>query len=99
MQIIDTHQHLWDLELFRYSWLDSLPQLNRSFRMSDYLEAASGLGVVKSVHLEADVDEPYILEETQHLLALAEQADNPLQGVVASGRPENENFLEYLDKI
>ena len=35
MQIVDTHQHLWDLDLFRYSWLSTLPQLNRSFRMAD----------------------------------------------------------------
>ena len=99
MQIIDTHQHLWDLDLFRYSWLDSFPRLNRSFRMSDYQEAASGLEVVKSVHLEADVDEPYMLDETRHLLALAKQPDNPLDGVVACGRPESENFRSYLDKI
>lgn len=99
MQIIDTHQHLWDLDLFRYSWLDSFPQLNRSFRMSDYQQAASGLGVVKSVHLEADVDEPHMLAETRHLLALADQADNPLEGVVACSRPESESFRSYLDKI
>ena len=99
MRIIDTHQHLWDLDRFRYSWLDSFSQLNRSFRMPDYLEAASGLGIVKSVHLEADVDEPYMMDETRHLLALAEQPDNPLEGVVACGRPESEDFRRYLDKI
>ena len=99
MQIIDTHQHLWDLDLFRYSWLDGLPALNRSFRMSDYLAAAKGLNVVKSVHLEADVDGPYMLHETRHLLALADQLDNPLDGVVACGRPESEDFSAYLDKI
>ena len=80
MQIVDTHQHLWDLDLFDYSWLASLPTLNRSFRMNDYLTAAKGLNVVKSVHLEADVDEPYMLDETRHLLALADQPDNPLEG-------------------
>jgi predicted TIM-barrel fold metal-dependent hydrolase len=99
MQIVDTHQHLWDLDLFRYSWLDSLPQLNRSFRMADYFAAAKGLGVVKSVHLEADVDEPYMLDETRHLLALADQPDNPLEGIVACGRPESADFEAYLDKI
>jgi len=99
MQIVDTHQHLWDLDLFRYSWLESLPALNRSFRMPDYLAAAKGLNVVKSVHLEADVDEPYMLDETRHLLALADQPDNPLEGVVACGRPESENFEAYRDKI
>ena len=99
MQIVDTHQHLWDLDLFRYAWLDSLPQLNRSFRMADYLVAAKGLNVAKSVHLEADVDEPYMLDETRHLLALSDQPDNPLEGVVACGRPEKEDFISYLDKI
>ncbi len=99
MQIVDTHQHLWDLDLFRYSWLSNLPQLNRSFRMADYLVATSGLNVVKSVHLEADVDEPYMLDETRHLLALADQPDNPLEGIVACGRPENKDFRSYLDKI
>ena len=99
MQIVDTHQHLWDLDLFHYSWLDSLPALNRSFRMPDYLEAAKGLNVVKSVHLEADVDVPYMLDETRHLLALADQLDNPLAGIVACGRPESKDFRSYLDKI
>src|SRR5580704_12408215 len=99
MQIVDTHQHLWDLDLFHYAWLDSLPPLNRSFRMADYLAAAKGLNVVKSVHLEADVDELYMLDETRHLLALADQPDNPLEGIVACGRPESEDFKSYLDKI
>lgn len=99
MQIIDTHQHLWDKDLFQYSWLDSVPQLNRSFRMADYLTATQGLNVVKSVHLEADVDEPYMLEETKHLLALADQPDNPLEAIVACGRPEHDSFKSYLDKI
>jgi predicted TIM-barrel fold metal-dependent hydrolase len=99
MQIVDTHQHLWDLYLFHYSWLQSVPNLNRSFRMADYMKAAEGLKVVKSVHLEADVDEPYMLQETEHLLALAERADNPLQGIVACGRPESKGFRSYVEKI
>jgi predicted TIM-barrel fold metal-dependent hydrolase len=99
MRLVDTHQHLWDLDLFHYSWLESLPTLNRSFRMSDYMEAADGLEVYKTVHVEADVDEPYMLAETQHLLNLADRADNPLEGVVACGRPEAADFRSYVDKI
>jgi predicted TIM-barrel fold metal-dependent hydrolase len=99
MQIVDTHQHLWDLDLFRYRWLSSVPSLSRSFRMRDYLDATRGLNVVKSVHLEADVDERYMLDETRHLLALAEEEDNPLEGIVACGRPETEDFRSFLDQI
>jgi predicted TIM-barrel fold metal-dependent hydrolase len=98
MKIVDTHQHLWDLEKFSYSWLKGLPALNRSFRMQDYLEAARGLELYKSVHLEADVDESYMLDETRYILALADQK-NPLEGVVACGRPEKPGFKEYLDEI
>ena len=98
MKIIDTHQHLWDLDLFTYSWLDDIPSLRKSFRMEDYLEAGEGLNIEKAVHLEADVDEDYMLDETRHILALAEQ-DNPLEGVVACGRPEKPGFADYLDQI
>ena len=67
--------------------------------MSDYLAASAGLGIVKSVHLEADVDKFYMLDETRQLLALADRPDNPLEDGVACGRPESEEFREYLDKI
>jgi predicted TIM-barrel fold metal-dependent hydrolase len=99
VRIIDTHQHLWDLDLFSYAWLQSLPSLNRSFRMADYFQAVAGLDLEKSVHLEADVDEKYMLAETRHILSLAEQPDNPLEGVVACGRPERSDFRNYLEQI
>jgi len=35
MKIVDTHQHLWDKDLFHYAWLEPLPKLDRSFRLSD----------------------------------------------------------------
>jgi predicted TIM-barrel fold metal-dependent hydrolase len=99
MRIIDTHQHLWDMNLFTFSWCKEIPLLNRSFTMPDYLEAIQGVGIEESVHLEADVDEPYMLNETRYILGLAEDKGNPLTGVVACGRPEKEGFREYLDQI
>jgi predicted TIM-barrel fold metal-dependent hydrolase len=48
--------------------------------------------------VEADVDESFILQETRMILALADQ-DNPVQGVVAGGRPEKDGFRAYLDQI
>jgi predicted TIM-barrel fold metal-dependent hydrolase len=97
--IIDTHQHLWDLDLFRYSWLSGYSALNRSFRMSDYLSATEDLNVVKSVLIEADIDEPYLLDETKYLLALCDRVDNPLAGVVAAARPERDDFRNFLDQL
>lgn len=99
MQIIDTHQHLWDLDLFSYRWTQGQTVLNRSFRMDDYRAASAGFDIVKTVHLECDVDEPFMLQETQHILRLAEQPDNPLTGVVACCRPESAEFPAYLAQI
>jgi len=99
MKIVDAHQHLWDLDLFHYAWLKDLPVLNQSFRMNDYCDATKGLAIEKSVHLEADVDEPFMVDETNYVLRLADRADNPLEGVVACGRPESEEFKTYLERI
>ncbi|HWC76123.1 MAG TPA: amidohydrolase [Blastocatellia bacterium] len=98
MKIIDTHQHLWDLDLFSYSWCRTIPELNRSFLMQDYVEASEGVEVVKTVFVEPDVDEDSFLDETRSILTLADE-DNLLEGVVAGGRPENPGFKDYIHKI
>ncbi len=99
MKIVDTHQHLWDLDQFRYSWTGNHPRLNRSFRMADYLDATQGIEIAASVHVEADVDEPFMVAETKWVLGLAERGDNPMRGVVAAARPEFDHFREHLDRI
>jgi predicted TIM-barrel fold metal-dependent hydrolase len=99
MKIVDTHQHLWDPEQFASVWLKSVPALNRAFRMSDYLDATRGLDVEKSVHVETDVEEQLMLDETRHILALADRPDNPLEGVVACARPEYASFRDYIEQI
>ena len=99
MKIIDTHQHLWDLDLFGYEWTARHERFNRSFRWPDYVEATRGYDIVKTVHLECDVNEPFMLQETQHLLRLSEQSDNALSGIVAGCRPEAPGFLAYLNQI
>src|SRR5258708_36788111 len=67
--------------------------------MNDYLAATNGLAIEKSVPLEADVDEPFMLEETMHLLRLADCSDNPLEGVVACGRPAGKEVKTHVGKI
>ena len=99
MQIIDTHQHLWDLDLFGYAWTARHEKFNRSFRWPDYAEATRGYDISKTVHLECDVNEPFMLQEAEHILRLSEQSDNALSGVVAACRPESPDFLAYLAQI
>jgi predicted TIM-barrel fold metal-dependent hydrolase len=99
MKIVDTHQHLWDKDLFHYAWLEPLLILDRSFRLSDYSEAVRGLEIAKTVFVECDVDEAQVLDEALYVLRLANDPRNRIAGVVASGRPEKDGFKAYLDKI
>jgi predicted TIM-barrel fold metal-dependent hydrolase len=99
LKIIDTHQHLWDKDLFHYPWLESLPKLNRSFRPGDYQEATRGLEIEKTVFVECDVDDEQVEDEALHILRLAEQPGSRIAGVVASGRPEKDGFEAHLEKF
>lgn len=98
MEIIDTHQHFWNLEQFPCSWCAEFPKLNRSFSPRDYLAAANGIDVAKTVFMECDVDEPHALDEARHVQSLAD--DNPLiAGIVAAGRPERGGFGRHLEAL
>ncbi|MFZ0882135.1 MAG: amidohydrolase, partial [Candidatus Acidiferrales bacterium] len=99
MKIVDTHQHLWDKNLFHYAWLQPLPSLDRSFRLNDYSEATRGLSIEKTVFVECDVDEAQVLDEALHILRMPSDPSNLISGVVASGRPEKDGFEAYLEKV
>lgn len=99
MRLIDTHQHLWDLDLFSYSWMKEQPVLNRSFLASDYAAATEGIEVIQSVFVEADVDEHLMVDEAKYILGLAGRTDNPIAGVVAAARPESERFKSDIEAI
>jgi predicted TIM-barrel fold metal-dependent hydrolase len=98
MHLIDTHQHLWDLNRFSYSWCAGIPALNRSFLPADYRAAAEGTRIAKAVFMECDVDEPHIIAEAQHAQALADQWPF-IAGIVASGRPEKDGFRPHLEQL
>ncbi|HEU5077831.1 MAG TPA: amidohydrolase [Opitutaceae bacterium] len=98
MYLVDTHQHLWDLARFPYSWCAGLPTLNRTYWLPEYKEASAGLNIAKTVFMECDVDEPNALGEARTIEALASQEPS-IAGIVASGRPEHENFEAHLDAL
>jgi predicted TIM-barrel fold metal-dependent hydrolase len=80
MQIIDPHHHLWDLERHDYPWLrpetshpaGDLTPICQSYRLDDFLFDAAELELVKSVHLQAEVDRRDTVAETAWLQAIAD---------------------------
>jgi len=96
LPIVDTHQHLWNLDKFRLPWLDKSPKLNRSFVTRDYLAATQGLNVVKAIYMEVAVDTPQLAAEAKHVIELCRRDDNPTAAAVIGGRPEDEGFAKYI---
>jgi predicted TIM-barrel fold metal-dependent hydrolase len=94
--IVDTHQHLWDLTKLRLPWLKGESPINRSFVMKDYLEAAEGLGVVKAVYMEVDVDPAQQVAEAEYVIDLCQQKKWPTCAAVMGGRPADPGFRQYI---
>ncbi len=101
LPIIDTHQHLWDLTKFKLPWHkgDDTKPLQRSFVMSDYLEATKGLNVVKTVYMEVDVEPDQQMAEADYVTDLCKRDDNPMKAAVVSGRPGTPGFEPYIRRL
>src|SRR5437867_10703307 len=98
LPIVDTHQHLWDLERFRLPWLANSPTLNRSFLMEDYLQATAGLNLAQSVYMEVDLAPEQQEQEAEYVAAVCAAGDTPMAAAVISGRPAAPDFRDYLDR-
>ncbi|MFN0051765.1 MAG: amidohydrolase family protein [Planctomycetales bacterium] len=96
--IVDTHQHLWDLDKFRLPWTKGNETLGKSFVMADYLAATQGLNVTKTVYMEVDVDPSQQVQEAEYVIDLCQRKDNPMAGAVISGRPASDGFAAYIGK-
>lgn len=98
LPLVDTHQHLWDIERFRLPWLKGAPEvLSRSYLPDDYAQAIEGLNVVKSVYMEVDVAADQQQAEADYVLALCKAGTGPMVGAVISGRPADaEAFRKYI---
>lgn len=98
-RIVDTHQHLWDLNRFNLPWVKKESPLARNFVMQDYLAATNGLNVVKAVYMEVDVDPKQQVAEAEYILEICRQGKAPTVAAVVSGRPAATDFRQYLNRF
>lgn len=99
LPIVDTHQHLWDLNKFRLPWLKSAGALNRSFLPKDYQEATRGLKIVKAVYMEVDVEPAQHVAEAEYIVELCRRGGTPTCAAVIGGRPGDDGFHEYVTRF
>ena len=98
--IIDTHQHLWDLDKFKLPWIapgDTL--LKKNYLIPEYRKAAEGLNVVKAIYMEVDVAPDQQNAEADFVIALCEKKAGPTTAAVIGGRPEAEGFRDYITRF
>ena len=72
MRIVDSHHHFWKYSASEYGWIDdSMSALRRDFLPPDLRQTLTSAGVQSAVSVQARQS----LEETDWLLAMAEQHD------------------------
>lgn len=96
LPVIDTHQHLWDLNQFRLGWVTPGHPLAVSHTPKDYAAATDGLNVVKSVYMEVDVVPEQQQKEADYVVALCESGATTMRAAVISGRPNSDAFKAYI---
>jgi predicted TIM-barrel fold metal-dependent hydrolase len=107
MHVVDPHIHLWDTSRVGYRWLAN-PQvaysgdnrlLPQRHAVAEFLQAADGMDVRASVHVEANPDD--VVGEAQWLQSLA---DDPVNlghphGIVAGADLSAPDAAEILERL
>ena len=101
LAIVDTHQHLWNIEQFNLPWLDSegVEMLRKNHLMSDYLKTSADANVSKTVYMEVDVAATDRVAEANYVTELCQQDDNPMAGAVIGGQPGQGGFRTYISSF
>lgn len=94
MRIIDTHLHLIYPDRLSYPWLSTKPTLNKPWSVESYWNEANALGIEVALHMEVDVAEDDIEDETRFVLGLP-----GIVGAIAACRPEREDFPAQLERL
>ncbi len=99
LPIVDTHQHLWDLDKQRLPWLSGAPEvLRKTYWTKEYADATSGLNVIKAIYMEVDVAPEQHVEEAERVVGLTSKEGATCAAVIG-GRPASPGFAAYLDRF
>ena len=96
LKIIDTHHHLWDPTTKKYDWLTASGHevFNHVYRKENFINDFQGLNVIKSVHVQAEINLADTVYETEWMQQISEAEndsnDNKLPNAIIG-------FADFLD--
>ena len=96
MRIVDTHLHLVYPDKFSYPWLSGAPAINKPWTIESYLAEATPLGIETALHMEVDVSEEQMEDETHFML---DGLSPKIGGAIAAARPEHIDFPRHLERL
>src|SRR5947209_1150442 len=109
LPFVDTHFHLHDMKhpKLRYAWLepdavhgflpDTDPLKAQRYRIKDYLAEIRFSNVLKAIHVQAAVNTPDPVVETEWLQGFADETGFP-QGIVAERHLARPDAAKVLDR-
>lgn len=97
--IIDTHQHLWDLDLLSLPWLEEAPHLAGHHRISDYMLESEDCGITEAIYMEVDVSPADRGKELSIIDEICSNPNTPTVAGVFGITPGNEDFSRTLAKL
>ena len=95
--LFDTHVHLIYPNKLSYPWLSDVSALNKPYDYEEYKITANRLGIEGCFHMEVDVSERDIKNETNMLEDLRNQTDSKIKGIISACRPEQQGFDVFLN--
>lgn len=93
--LIDTHQHLLYANDLPYAWTSGIDVLaGKSFPLEDYKALTNGLGIERTLFMEAAVDDERWSDEAPFIAEKARQDGSDVAGLIATIRPESDAGFE-----
>jgi len=99
MNLIDTHQHLWNRSQFTLPWVTKGTILDNDFGIKEYKKATAGIGNIRTIYMEVDVDPTQQWAEAQFVNGLCQDPESGMVAAVVSGRPASPEFDEWATKL
>ena len=94
--IIDYHQHLWDLDGLNLNWLGQVPKMNGSFDFHCH-DAVKNIGVKKTIYMEVDSKQADKQKDIDDMNLHCQAEPNEIFGMIVFADLRKPEFTKFLD--